>query len=543
MRLTKIAVGVALAGALTSCGGGGGGSSGEVTITGQFTASAVEGIEVCVKDTFYCTTSDSEGKFTLKAPTSTPTLLFKVGDVEVGEYTIKESGEVINPFKLTADSRAGEIVAKVIHAVGGDTSGVAPKVSLKGLDVWSEPQVESIVKAVEEKTPFTLEVRKVEDGELYTVNVKPEDGSVELCYGEECQPVEYRKWLFLVYMDGDNSLSEYVDKDIEEMASVTLPPQVKVVVLADYLNAGGLKVESDEKSGGLIKEELPEPDMGSEETLKEFIRSNIEKYPATNVALILWNHGDGWRSKMAAVDVKNNSYLYMYKVVNALEELKGEGYGVNLIGFDECLMGMAEVFYDVGAYAEAVVASETYEPSSGWDYGKILEGLKSNPSMDAYQLGKVIVDAFRELPQVLNDMTLILMSKEEIEQLTENINQLADSLSQETLPYFEEARSSALEVPDTYYVDLYSLVKELPMDSAQNIKTLIENAYKAVSGGYQGISIYFPKSSQDDGAFPCYLKDSPGGALICFNDENYYNPFAVNRWDEFLVNYYALEEE
>jgi len=371
--------------------------------------------------------------------------------------------------------------------------------------------------------------------------------SVELCTEEGCQEVNYREWLVLIYMDGDNSLSNYVDNDIFELSQVKYSPLVKVVVLADYYGSdGGVVVESSDETGELVKREVPEPDMGAQSTLEEFVRDNMDRYPALKTALILWNHGDGWRapSKMAAIDESSSSYLFMYKVVNALSNLQEDNYKIDLIGFDECLMGMAEVFYDAGKFAEAVVASETYEPASGWNYQKVMEELNQAPEVDAYQFGQVIVDAYRESYGNQDEMTMALLSKEEVEQLTANLNALAGELSSETYDYFVSARGSAVEVPDTYYVDLYSLVENLPFESAQAIKTLIENAYAFSSSPdrFRGFSVYFPATKDEDPSYPCYLKEAPGGSVVCFNDPNYYNPFAVNQWDEFLESYYSMEE-
>jgi len=538
----------ALAGTLlvTSCGGGGGGSS-QTTVNGSFVASEVEGIRVCDAGTFLCTYTDAEGKFSLTAASETPLLYFYAGGVKVGEYRLKENGETVTPFKLTATPQAGALLAKAIHAVAGDATGTAPQISLYGLQIEPSPQVESLAQAVEEGVDLTLTV-VTEEGESYQVKVNPQDQEVELCTEEGCQEVNYREWLVLVYMDGDNSLSDYVDADIDELSQVRYSPMVKVVALADYRGEdGGVIVESSDETGEIVWREVPEPDMGSQSTLEEFVRENMDRYPALKTALILWNHGDGWRapSKLASVDESSNSTLYMYEVVNALSNLQEDNYRIDLIGFDECLMGMAEVFYDAGKFAQAVVASETYEEGSGWDYRKIMEELNEFPQMDAYQMGQLIVDAYRETYGELSDKTMTVLSKEEIERLTENLNALAGELSQDTFGYFSEARSNAVTVTDYPYADLYSLVENLPFESAGEIKTLIENAYSFSSSPdrFRGISIYFPSTRDEDPNYPCYLKETPGGSVICFDDPDYYNPFAVNGWDEFLENYYSMEEE
>ena len=518
----------------------------KTAVSGSFVASEVEGLKVCVAQTPQCTYTDQKGKFKVITTSENPLLYFYAGGVKVGEYRIKENGEIITPFKLTSTSKAGAVLAKTIHAIAGDTTGTAPKISLSGIQVETKPEVESLAEAVEDGVSLTLNVAK-KDGESYQVKVEPQSQEVELCTKEGCREVNYREWLVLIYMDGDNSLSEYVDKDISELAQVKYSPMVKVVAMADYYgNDGGVVIESSDETGKLVKREIPEPDMGAQSTLEGFIKRNMDRYPALKTALILWNHGDGWRSsRFATYDQSQASYLFMYRLTDGLRELQSEGYSVNLIGFDECLMGMAEVFYDVGVFADAVVASELYEPGRGWNYAEIMEKLNREPYLNAYQLGKVIVDAYRNNYREDEDitMTMTVLSREEIEKLVGGINQLAGELSEESFSQFKAAREKAVEVPDTNYIDLYSFVKELPFSSARGIEEVIENAYSFSSAEeFKGISIYFPKSKEDDPTYPCYLKERPGGELLCFNDPNYYNPFAVNRWDEFLESYYSMEE-
>ncbi len=362
-----------------------------------------------------------------------------------------------------------------------------------------------------------------------------------------------REWLILVYMDADNNLNDFAYQDLKEIEQVKFPPQVKLVVMADFLeNNETLVAESSQETGEVIENwQEREPDMGSESTLYSFVKEYETKYPAEKVALILWDHGDGWRSyKLAAVDESNNNILYMYKVREALKELKEEGYKVDLIGFDECLMAMAEVFYDVGNYTQTVVASEALEPGDGWDYQILFSKLIQNPSITPYQFGKLIVDSYKEAYKGQPDKTMLLLSQEEITSLTSAINALSEKLNQYTFPDFEAARENATVVDDNqdgsfFHVDLLSFTENLPFQEARNIESIVNGAYKYISQdlNLSGIAIYFPPTKESDAYFPCYLLEKPSNQIECFNDPNYYNPFAVNKWDDFLSYYYYLQEE
>jgi hypothetical protein len=291
--------------------------------------------------------------------------------------------------------------------------------------------------------------------------------------------------------------------------------------------------------------------MGEQNTLESFVKKYQDKYPSAKVALVMWNHGEGWRSnKIAAVDETNNSYLYMFKLTQALSSLESQGYTIDLIGFDECLMGMAEVFYDVGQYSQAVVASEALEPGSGWDYKVLLEKLAESPEATPYQFGQFIVDAYREAYQSSSDKTMIVLSKKEIDELTSSLNELYSQLSSENYYYFKEARDSAVVVDDGsngsyYHVDLYSFAEGLEANSiepAEKIIEIIDNAYKFSSNPQlKGISIYFPPTEEaDEENFICYGRERPEVSSTCYGEPGYYNPFAVNYWDDFLSKYYSL---
>ena len=80
------------------------------------------------------------------------------------------------------------------------------------------------------------------------------------------------------------------------------------------------------------------------------------------------------------------------EVIQALD-----GYHVDVIAADECLVGQLEVAYEYaarGVSADYLVASEEYIPNQGFAYDTILGPLVANPSMGGYALAKAIVDSY-----------------------------------------------------------------------------------------------------------------------------------------------------
>jgi hypothetical protein len=67
---------------------------------------------------------------------------------------------------------------------------------------------------------------------------------------------------------------------------------------------------------------------------------------------------------------------------------------INVLGFDACVMGMAEVAYQFRGEADVMVSSESVIPFEGMDYQPFLAQLAADPSMTPEALGVAMVDAY-----------------------------------------------------------------------------------------------------------------------------------------------------
>jgi len=542
--------------------GGGGGGGENITISGKVVASNVKGLKVCIKNSDTCTLTDKNGNFYLESPAPFPALNFYVDNILLADYTLKENGEIITPFKMAeGNETVGDILSKIIHAFGGDVNGTEPVIDLSNIsDVSINGQSIDPTNSIEDylRSGETVKIEFYSDGKTYTVECYPSNSTVELCEDSNCTSVNYRQWLVLIYMDGDNSLgstrdNSYVFSDLSEMESVSFPPQIKVVALVDYYGDTGGEIYETDGTGKLKKvANTNELNMGDPETLVNFVKEYMDKFPSPKNALIFWDHGDGWRSvinyqtRFSAIDETDGDTLFMFEVRNALNYLKDNNYEINLIGFDECLMGMIEPLYDIKEFAEYFVASEALEPADGWNYERVFGKLSSNPSASPEEFGKMIVDSFKEEYESYNsDLTLTLFKSSDIDYIVNNLNQFTSYLDSTNYENFKSARENSWEVPDWEggnYVDLYSFLSNFSYDSAVNIRLKIDSLYKFSKGNLNGISIYFPDSSNylDE----CYYatKENPTCEFNGKTVIGYYNPFTDTEWDEFLKEYYTLTE-
>ena len=116
----------------------------------------------------------------------------------------------------------------------------------------------------------------------------------------------------MVYMAGDNGkvfdqlqgrktlmapMEEQGWKDIEEMEAVGSTEEVTVLIQFDTLSdrENTCRIHIPTKGENREIQNIPEQNTGNPDSLRDFIVWGIEKYPAENYAVILWNHGTGWK--------------------------------------------------------------------------------------------------------------------------------------------------------------------------------------------------------------------------------------------------------
>jgi hypothetical protein len=239
------------------------------------------------------------------------------------------------------------------------------------------------------------------------------------------------KWTFMVYLDADNNLDSFSLKNIEAMKSVGSTQDVNIIVLWDrYDDVANLyRVEANKLS---IIQGFPlndrEVNMGDSATLSEFVQFTEDSFPASNYALVLWDHGDDCRG--CCWDDHPEDCLTHQEIVNALSDIH-----LNILAFDACVEGMIEVAYEyswLSAQVDYMVASEGYVPSMGYPYADILGALISNPDVSAYELSSNIVDAYVSYYETakpasrLVELGVIDMSH--IEQIVQQLGTLTDEL-------------------------------------------------------------------------------------------------------------------
>lgn len=200
----------------------------------------------------------------------------------------------------------------------------------------------------------------------------------------EIKPI-HKKWTILNYIAGDNNLTEFQIKNINDMEVVGSDENTHILT---FIDVGPQAKEGVDFKGGrlyyitqdndpkkinskLVKDYGQVVNSGDYKTLRDFIIYAVKNYPSNHIALFLNDHGGGFTGGMS--DDSQGGSMSIPDLKKALQEAQNiTGKKITIIGFDACLMGELEVAYELKNHADYLLASEENEGGSGWSYTPIL---------------------------------------------------------------------------------------------------------------------------------------------------------------------------
>lgn len=259
----------------------------------------------------------------------------------------------------------------------------------------------------------------------------------------------------MIYFGGDNNLSEECVFALTEIRAVEAIKN-KVHVLAQFdpsgrdvkthryeifRKGGAPQTESKEKTNDLEGDKIPgwnllEGNTGEPATLEDFIRWGLAEYPADHVMVVLAGHGSGSDDDFLLRDENPPDFLSIAELQGVFERLAAEKRTIDILGFDTCLMSMAEICHQLqrtSPYLQYIVSSEGFSPNTGWPYRQIFKRLTDDLSMGPDDLAKIIVEEYANfyVPYVIGDVSVdqSALVLEESPDLTAAIKALADKLS------------------------------------------------------------------------------------------------------------------
>lgn len=210
------------------------------------------------------------------------------------------------------------------------------------------------------------------------------------------------EWAVYWFLCGSNleSGSQSATLDLNEMLSVTLPEDVKVVIEAGGSGKWHTKGIDPEKITRLVYDRnglktvgyLPQANMGDAGTFSEFLRWCLKEHPSRHSMIILWDHGGGSLYGVSYDQNYNMDCLTYTELKDAFASAGGSNF--DIIGFDACLMSSVDTIAACMNAADYMIASQQLEPVCGWDYASIMNALVRAPGLSAEDLGKAVCDGY-----------------------------------------------------------------------------------------------------------------------------------------------------
>jgi len=344
---------------------------------------------------------------------------------------------------------------------------------------------------------------------------------------EKEEPAAEREWTIIGYFNGNNNLdhtqagTSYIIGDVQEMEHAGGTSEVNSVVMLSSLKTGGnanyYKIEYAEnqlpdKVNSTMLEDMGTKDMSDPQTLINFIKYAVDKYPAKRYMLILNSHGGGWYG--VSPDEANGSGDMMS--LPELRQAMETGPHFDVVVFHACLMSMTEVAYEIKDLADYMVSSEISMPALSVLGADVwLKELMNNPKMSSYDLSKKIVQCVYdngEFAQKTTHMAVTDLTKMDV--LGAKIANLGNKLTTEVGDNWNEVFEAWNE---THYIsegfpsftDLREFVKMLQQKPGLSQINLITQAGTEVLNAFNA-AMPFTK---------CYLENNDhtyGGLTIHF---------------------------
>ncbi|AWZ48895.1 clostripain [Clostridiaceae bacterium 14S0207] len=326
-----------------------------------------------------------------------------------------------------------------------------------------------------------------------------------------------QKVTILYYCDADNNLEPYLLNDIEEMKrGYNNDPNLNLIALVDrakgysndsktlgenFTDTRLYKIEHNSTKrldGGKEFPEITvdsnyEANMGNPETLKKFIDYGKANYKADKYVLIMSNHGGGAKNKPNMKKELNKAIcwdddapnsaegkddcLYMAEISDNLTEKQS----VDVLTFDACLMGTAEVAYQYrpgngGFSADTMVAASPSVWGYGFKYDNIFSRIKAGgetsyesdktlggrercfdpATITNEQIGAIFVEEQRDSTKYRNDQQLSFYDLSKVEEVKNSIDKLSVNLSKENeKEALEKLRGSKKNISLIHYFNEY----------------------------------------------------------------------------------------
>ena len=329
----------------------------------------------------------------------------------------------------------------------------------------------------------------------------------------------------MVYMIGSDLESEAAaaSLDITEMKDAVFDSEhTKILIYTGGTKKWALNEISAEENaifevvdGNINKvQTYDKRTMTNPQNVVDFVDFAYENYPADLYDIVFWDHGGG---PILGYGLDENSLTGAPMKVTALTKALAEtklvtsGKRFDLIGFDACLMGSAEVAKAMSPYGDYMVASEEVEPGDGWNYSFLNDLGEERKAKNTEELGRSIVDNYASYYENYSydvDTSLALIDLKKIDKLVDSVDELFSNVKEEITPQTFSQYSRLMTREQVYgytgrdsesydLVDLIDLCGSLQNEHSDKVDK-IRNDFndivlysKSNMNNTNGLSVYF----------------------------------------------------
>ncbi|MFH0802482.1 MAG: clostripain-related cysteine peptidase [bacterium] len=398
-----------------------------------------------------------------------------------------------------------------------------------------------------------------------------------------------KKWTVLFYLDGNNNLQGLAtanvrqletvgtNKDVNLVAQLSRGPKFYDKYTHDWSGAKRYEIQKnptplDPNQEMLhwlvppftsniispVKEDLGTVDMGDPKNLQDFLRWGIKNYPAENYMVVLMDHGAGYLGSMQ--DEKTGHIISNEKLAEVLKDAgKTAGKEIDIVAFDACLMGQAEVAHQLKDSAKILIGSEENEAGAATPFAPIMKDIQDGAAtLTPQEVAKLYVYECAKQPMAENfTPTQSAIDLKKMDGVKASIDNLAKSLKEsnvdkevtrEIISKTQRYCNAVYYKPYVDYRDLQDFAEKITADTRvgdQAVKKAAQDVIASVQGAViaeehtgklvkdsHGMSIYLP----DNYGFDQAPKAFPPAT---YQKTHHYQdtPMAKDtQWDEFLTS-------
>lgn len=317
-----------------------------------------------------------------------------------------------------------------------------------------------------------------------------------------------REWTILVFMNAANNLEPDSVDDMNEMEQLGSTSDVNIVVqwkrIAGYDSTNGdwkttrryyvtKDGDTETVNSNLLVDMGTGVDMGSPNTLRDFLQWGVRSFPARKYMVVIWNHGAGWRAyrdrlnifaRGVSYDDNTGNHIRIWELPLALSV----GVKWDIIAFDASLMQMLEVAYEIRNLGDYIVGSEESPPAPGYPYHRILAPVVSNPGISARDVAVQIVTQTINYynPDSTDNITQSALDASQIDNLAQKVDALAQvllSVAPGNSAAVAAARDNAQAYAEYTFKDLWDYTEQLRarLPSSQELTDAINGVQNALS--------------------------------------------------------------